>query len=614
MNTGITSHSSCESHGHHGIWRILAFNCLLVLATAAAASAPAFSQDVVTGAAGAVAGVEASTEDSDGEPLGPADEFNRGVPRSAMEGYLLAANAADYERAAQYLDLQRLPKDQRATQGPQLARRLKIVLDQKLWVDLDALSSDPEGNTNDGLSASRDRVGRIETSEKPVDILLQRVPREDGVLIWKVSSATVGQIPALYEEFGYGVLGELMPTIFFELRILEVQLWQWIGLLLLVFVAYVAAWLVAGLVGRSLGPVLRRTATDVDDRLLAVVGGPLRLIMAVLVFSAGKLTLGLAVPVRHTLSGIEDTLLIIAVAWIILRLLDLITDLVKEYLVRRAQVSATSLLPPGRKTAKVIVVGIAAIALLNSFGFNVTALLAGLGVGGIALALAAQKSLENLFGGITLYVDQPVRVGDFCRFGDKIGTVEDIGLRSTRVRTLDRTVVSIPNAEFANLQLDNFAKRDKIWYHPRIGLRYETSPDQIRYILVEIRKMLYAHPKIDPDPARIRFVGFGAYSLDLDIFAYVKVADYGEFLEVAEDVNLRIMDIVERAGSSFAFPSQTTYIESSAGLNAELVREAEEEVQKWREQNELCLPKFPKERIAELGNTLDYPPKGAAVT
>jgi hypothetical protein len=226
-------------------------------------------------------------------------------------------------------------------------------------------------------------------------------------------------------------------------------------------------------------------------------------------------------------------------------------------------------------------------------------------------ALAAQKSLENLIGGATIYTDQPLRVGDFCRFGERVGTVEEVGLRSTRVRTLDRTLVSIPNADFSGLQLENFTVRDKIWFHPRIGLRYETSPDQIRYILVEIRKMLYSHPKVDPDPARIRFVNFGAYSLDLDVFAYVKTRDYGEYLEVAEDLNLRIMEIVAEAGSSFAFPSQTTYIENGAGLNEPRARQAESQVDRWRQSKELYLPGFPQTKIHELTNTLDYPPNGS---
>ena len=307
----------------------------------------------------------------------------------------------------------------------------------------------------------------------------------------------------------------------------------------------------------------------------------------------------------------ESVLLIVAGTWLALRVIDLVAEVLRDVALRRGRTAAVPLLKPGRNIGKAITVCVALITMLGTFGLNVSALVTGLGIGGIAVALAARKSIENFFGGIMLFADQPVRVGDFCRFSDKIGTVEEIGLRSTQVRTLDRTVVSVPNGEFASLQLDNFSKRDKIWYHPRLGLRYETTPDQIRYILVELRKMLYAHPKVDPEPARIRFVNFGAFSLDLDIFAYVQVTDYGEFLEVAEDLNLRIMDIVERAGSGFAFPSQTTYLEQGTGLNAEVARKAEQQVREWRERDTLYIPGFPREKIHELHNTLDYPPQGS---
>jgi MscS family membrane protein len=172
--------------------------------------------------------------------------------------------------------------------------------------------------------------------------------------------------------------------------------------------------------------------------------------------------------------------------------------------------------------------------------------------------------------------------------------------------------MSVPNAEFSNIHLDNYSKRMKIWYHPRIGLRYETTPDQIRYILVEIRKLLYSHPRVLADPARVRFVGFGDCSLDIDIFAYIAEIEYGRYLEVSEDLNLRIMDIVRDAGSSFAFPSQTTYLERGKGLNDELAREAESKVKEWREQKALYLPEFPPEKIGELRGSLDYPPPGSS--
>jgi MscS family membrane protein len=243
-------------------------------------------------------------------------------------------------------------------------------------------------------------------------------------------------------------------------------------------------------------------------------------------------------------------------------------------------------------------------------GVHVTALIAGLGVGGIALALAAQKTVEHLFGGASLVADQPVQVGDFCRFGDQIGTVEGIGLRSTRVRTLARTIVSIPNGEFASMQIENFGKRDRIWLQTTLRLRYETTSDQLRHVLVRVRELLYAHPMVYPDPARVRLVDLGPYALELEIFAYVRTQDYNEFLAVREDIYLRIMDIVAQSATGFALPSQTIY-RASEGLDPERARAVEAEVRRWRAEGSLPLPEFPADRLAELRDTLDYPPNGS---
>jgi MscS family membrane protein len=542
---------------------------------------------------------------------GPEDPFDRGTPRGAMVGYLQACRDGDYERAAQYLDLRRLPASERATRGPELARHLKVVLDRELWVDVDALSDDPEGDTEDGLPSYRDSAGFIDTSHGPVNVLLQRVPREDGVRIWELSSATVERIPALYAEFGNGPLEGLLPSWMLELRLLEVALWQWCALLALVLVAAALSWLAVFLVEKGIAPLARRTVTDLDDRVVSATAQPLRLLAALGLFALGTLPLGLAVPVRHFLAEAESALAIVAVTWLLLRLADILTLVAMRRLEQRGNGTALGVVPIGQKTVKAFVLALAAVAMLDSFGFNVTALLAGLGVGGIAVALAAQKSLENLFGGVTLLADRPVKVGDFCRFGDRVGTVEAVGLRSTRVRTLDRTLVSVPNAQFSTMELENFAARDRIWYHPTLGLRYETTAEQLRFILVEIRRMLYAHPRVTPDPARIRFVGFGAYSLDLEVFAYVDTRDYGEYLEIAEDLNLRIIDLVEAAGSSFAFPSQTLYLGRDEGLDAKRVEEAEGQVQQWRERNQLYLPRFPAEAMREVDDSLDYPVEGS---
>ena len=193
-----------------------------------------------------------------------------------------------------------------------------------------------------------------------------------------------------------------------------------------------------------------------------------------------------------------------------------------------------------------------------------------------------------------------------------MGTVEDIGLRSTRIRTLDRTVVAVPNGQLAAISIENFALRDRIWFRHTLQLRYETAADQLRYVLAQIRTLLYEHPKVDTASARTRFIGFGKSSLDLEVFAYVLETEYAAFLHVQEDLLLHIMEIVEASGSSLAFPSQVTYVTRDAGLDAGKAEEAAATVRRWREQGELPFPDFSSEKIAEINNRLEYPPPFSA--
>jgi MscS family membrane protein len=357
--------------------------------------------------------------------------------------------------------------------------------------------------------------------------------------------------------------------------------------------------------------VVQRTATHLDDEILARAIGPLRLAVALLVFRAGTLPLGLPDRAYTLLGALLGVASIFAVAWALGRMVDLIAEEIRHRLVEDEQLGGVALVNPGRHAVKVLIGVIAAVAAVDNLGFDVTALVAGLGVGGLAVALAAQKTVENLFGGVTLYADRPVRVGDFCRFGDQIGTVEEIGLRSTRVRTLERTLVSIPNADFSARALENYTQRDRMLLQHTIGLRYETTPEQLRYALVEIRRLLYAHPRVLGEPARVRFMGFGACSLDLEVFAYVDSRDWNDFLGVCEDVLLRIMDVVERAGTGFAFPSSTVYLGRDEGLDPERRAAAEREVAAWRERRELFLPSFPEPVIGSLRNTVAFPAEGA---
>ena len=540
----------------------------------------------------------------------PPDEFGRGTPRGTIHGFLSAATARDYGRAAAYLDLSRLPVAEAAKRGPILARHLRVVLDQVLPLDPVEFSDAPEGILNDGQPPNREVVGRIETTKGGVTLFLDRVPGEDKVPIWKIAVGTVARIPMLYAEFGDGPMGEVLPPVFVEVRVFEVALWQWIALLCLVPTALLVAWILVASMGRLVRDLSRRTQFPLVVRLVQAVAAPLRLLIAVALFHAVRRILGLALAVHPAFNLVEEMVAVVAVTWLLLRVVNVTGGSVRQDMQGQIHESKIAVAELAQRALTLLVVLLGFFALLEVAGVHVTALIAGLGVGGIALALAAQKTVEHLFGGAALVADQPVQVGDFCRFGNQVGTVESIGLRSTRVRTLDRTLVAIPNGEFASMQIENFAKRDRIWLHTTLRLRYETTADQLRHVLVRVRELLYAHPMIDPDPARVRLVDLGLYALELEIFAYVRTRDYNEFLAVREDIYLRIIDIVAESATGFALPSQTIY-RGGAGPEPERARAVEAEVQRWRAEGSLPLPEFPPDRIAQLRDTLDYPPNGS---
>jgi len=486
-------------------------------------------------------------------PAGPADDYNRGVPRTAARGFLEACWAPNPQRAANYLDLRRLPPASRAADGPTLADELCTVIDRTVWIDPEQLSEAPDGEHQDSLPSRRDLIGTIQTAAGPVQVLLERVPREDGVLIWKISGETVAKVPALYQEFGYGRLGEVLPRPLVEVRVLQVQLWQWIALFLLAGVAFGVSWVLARLLLRAGRGGARRLGAAVEEDLLRNAAGPLQLTLAVLLFYAGSVALQLSVRSQALVDDGAKILAIAGVTWLLSRCVDLLAHTMATRLMMRRHV-ALSFVPLGRRSIKVLLVIVGVIATLQTIGLNATSLLAGLGIGGLAVALAAQKTVENLFGSITLVADQPVRVGDYCRFGDRIGKVEDIGLRSTRLRTLDRTVISIPNGEFAAMQIENVSRRDRFWLQATVGLHYDTTPQQLRTVLTELRKAVVSHEKVDSDRARIRFVGFGNASFRVEIHAYIQTSDINEFTGIREEIFLQAADIVGNVGTRFAGP------------------------------------------------------------
>jgi MscS family membrane protein len=247
----------------------------------------------------------------------------------------------------------------------------------------------------------------------------------------------------------------------------------------------------------------------------------------------------------------------------------------------------------------------------QALGLPILSVFAGLGIGGLAIALAIKPTLENLIGGVVLYVDKPVRVDDFCAFGDKMGTVETIGIRSIQLRALDRTLITVPNAQFVDLELVNWAACNQLMMKETIAVRYETTPDQLRYVLAKLREMLQGHPRLNSKKVRARFSGYGNSSLNITIRVYAKTREWDEFHAIREDILLRIYDVITEAGTGFAFQSHTLYMGKDHGLDEEAGRKAMEQVEAWRRAGQLPFPNPSPEVLESINDTLDFPPRGS---
>ncbi|MBC3538733.1 mechanosensitive ion channel family protein [Rufibacter sp. H-1] len=539
-------------------------------------------------------------------PDWPLDSLGRRTPRGTVQGFIKSIADENYDKAALYLNLDstlQLEQD-----GAKLAHALQRLLDQGGEIIPYSLINDTySGREDDNLGPNLDRVGSATVNGEEFDLFLEKLEDPEGGPIWLFSSQTVQRIPAVIEQASKPLADKVMPQVAVDTKWNGVPVGQWFFLLLIVALAYAASWVTIRLVVFLIKRGWRRAREEHIAGIIQAFTLPLQLYLALWLFIATTQRVGISIIVRQQFSQLTVLIGLMVFLLLLWRLIEVMSQYLERRLTRKRNQAALSAVLFLRRGSKIAIIVFGIIAFLGTLGFDVTTGLAALGIGGIALALGAQKTVENFVGSVTLIADQPIRVGDFCKVGDTVGTVETIGMRSTRIRTNDRTVVTIPNGDFSSQRIENFAHRDRVWFHPTFGVRCDTSPDQIRYLLVELRAILYAHPKIDPESARVRFVGIGASSFNLEVFSYVMTADFNEFLEIQEDLLLRMMDVIDASGSGFAFPSQTVYLGRDTGLSEEKTQASEEQVRQWREAGELQLPKFTPERIQELRNSIQYP-------
>ncbi|MGI9291151.1 MAG: mechanosensitive ion channel family protein [Gammaproteobacteria bacterium] len=480
----------------------------------------------------------------------PGDKLGRDTPRGSFQGFLLAADEKNFVKAVEFMDLRYLPKRYRNAQPTRIAEMLAVVIEREFWIDFDLMSNDPDGEMGDGLPDYRDEIGRIEGETGEFVLLMQQVPDGEGGKIWKISNATVANIADLYSEFGYGPIAEAVADVVPDVDFLGLELFKWILMLALGLAVYPILLL--------LGLLLARIFSHPDSLLYPRVRRFFLIPFALLLVNTAMNTfvayLGVGVRAQKMLEA--QSINTILVLWVLISLSGLMRDYYAKRLTAQGKEGAIVLLRPTTQAIQILLVVIVFLVWLDNTGFDITTILAGLGVGGIAVALALQKPLEDIFGALSLYTQQPVKIGDFCRITGETGTVEEIGLRTTRIRTLDNTLISVPNARLAAEAIDNYSARHRIRYKPVLRLRIDTSAEKVEAILEKLRLMLAKHEKVDADGARVRFQAISEDALEICISAHVMETDFASYLVIAEQLNLRILEIMDSEDVSLAVPTR----------------------------------------------------------
>jgi len=492
-----------------------------------------------------------------------SDPYGRETPRGCLFGFFRAAQQGNFQTAAAYLQIPPSLGDSREA----IAHQLQVVFDRRfVTVNMDRLSRNPRGTLDDGLSPELEGVGEVRGSDGFIDVVLVRREVGNGAApIWLISWETIRQCRQVYDRLRLTDIDHRLPAPLVQTRVGAMPIWQILAFLVLLVVLFAVSWVLVALVVALIHLVRRRSA---KGGVMATFAGsarsPATLILTLLLHRVCVNFLGVPVLYRLYYDRVILVLIFAGLFWLLSRIIDAVNRNMLARAVQQTGVSRSATLTFARRALKLVAFVVVVIIALAAFGVNLTATLAGLGIGGLAIAFAAQKSLENIFGGLAVLAEKALRVGDTCKVGNYQGEIEDITLWSTRIRTNERVLVSIPNGIVMASPIENLTARDRFWFRPLIGLSYETRPEQMRRILDGLEKMLAADPRVMDETSRVRFLALGASSLDVEVFAYVRAPTFPEFLAVQQELLLRALDVVEEAGASIAFPSRTVYLRGDA--------------------------------------------------
>ena len=477
----------------------------------------------------------------------PTENIAPDSPRAAFKNFRHLTRTGDYSGAAAYLDLSTVDQND----GPDLARELREVLNRHLTIDPSKLAPDSSGKLGDGASADKVLLGSVPgATGLPEPVTLQRNSYQPGSH-WLFSADTVGHIEGWYDHLGNVWLSEHMPQSLLKMGPYHIRRWQWLALLPLV----VGGWLLGFAVTRLVRLAVRLTLKH-DVERLHKLRGPAALGVAVAIWYACLPSLGLYEQADTQVRRWFSAALLLALFWAVWKAVELSQRSVGASHWAKESLTAHSLLLLGARLAKFAVAAIAFIVVLAELGYHATTIITGLGIGGIALALAAQKTVENLFGAFSLAIDQPFREGDSVTVDGINGTVETIGLRSTRIRTADRTVISIPNGKLAEMRVETVNRQDRLRFYVVVGVEHSAG-NKVSYILSGIEGLLRMEPLIDKSSIGVHLIGFTDLAMNIEVGAMFATTDGNAFANARQALLLGIIAIIEEAGSALAHPTRT---------------------------------------------------------
>ena len=511
------------------------------------------------------------------------DPLGRDNPRGCVLGFIRAAQEENYSLAIQYFQPLTARKRMPVEEESELAAQLLAILNQKYSGPLDFISRDPNGRLDDGLPPDQEKVSSVLGGADASPILLVRIEDEQGHKLWYFSRATLALVPHTYDSLTFPEFEKQLPSYLIEHRFLAMPLWQWLAIVLFLPIALVVARGLTKLLELGMRSWRKaRHGPPIPAEPLTQLG-PLTFVIALLIHYGFVGYIGTSLLYRIYYRRGILIFLTVATYWLLTRVTRFISGRIGTSLSSRGMYAERSIVSLVRRFIEVTIFIFITLLVLHGLGFDVSTALAGVGIGTLALGLGAQKTFENMFGGISVLFDKVIQVGDTCKVNNQIGVVEDIGLRSTRLRTGERTLLSIPNGIMASAVVENLRFRDKFLCQQVIRLRYDLSADHVRFVLEEIRELLRADPKVEDSSSRVRLIRFADYALEVEIYCYILESEYEEYLASQEGLLLSVMESLEKAGAVVALPTQTTMVSQDSWVDPEKAKAAKAAIEKVRD-------------------------------